>query len=312
MKKNSDMTWLKEVDSVALQASMEDLDKAFQNFFRGIKNNKKVGYPKFKCKHNRKQSYRTRGQIHVSDKQIKLPKLGWIKAKVSTQIKGRILNATVSFTRTGKFFVSICCTDVECNKIPFTGEEIGIDLGLKYLITMSNGQQIDNKKYLNNELKKLQKIHRSLSRKTKGSSRYEKERLRLAKQYELVLNKRNDYLHKITTDIVQKYDVIYLEDLSIANMVKNHNFSRSILDAAWGDLCKKLLYKAKWNNKKVVKINRFFPSSQICSSCGYINKDVKDLHIRNWSCPICGVSHDRDVNAAKNILQEGKKFLKNI
>lgn len=300
--------WLKEVDKFALDNAIVNMDSAYQKFFKEHR-----GYPKFKNKRDNRKSYKTNytnNNIGVSfeKNKVKLPKLKWVKAKIHREFVGIIKSATVSQVPSGKYFVSIL-VETEHISMESTGSLVGIDLGIKDLLITSDGDKIDNihttKKYEN----KLAKEQRKLSHKIKGSSNWNKQRIKVAKIHEKIHNIRIDNLHKISHKLINENQVIVSEDLAISNMVKNRHLAKAIQDCGWYELTRQIGYKAEWNNRQYIKIGRFTKSSQPCSTCGYINSNTKDLSVREWTCPKCGTVHDRDINAAINILNEGLRLL---
>lgn len=300
--------WLKEVDKFALTNAVYNMDSAYQKFFK-----EHSGYPKFKSKKNNHKSYTTNftnGNIEIdfNKNKIKLPKLKWIKAKVHREFDGKIKSATISQVPSGKYFASIL-VETAYTPMESTGNVIGVDLGIKDLLTTSDGEKFDNQKLTKKYEKKLAKEQRKLSHKVKGSNNWNKQRIKVAKIHEKISNTRNDYLHKISHQLVSENQVIVTEDLAVSNMVKNHTLAKSIQDCGWYELTRQLQYKSDWNNRQYVKIGRFTKSSQPCHVCGYINTNTKNLAVRKWTCPQCGTVHDRDINAAINILNEGLQLL---
>lgn len=310
-----ELEWLKEVDSIAIQTALKNLADAYKRFFK--KQNDK---PRFKSKKNNVQSYTTKhtnGNIAIVDNKIKLPKLGFIKFAKSREIDGRIMNATVRRNSSGKYFVSIL-TEVEIQSLEKADSAIGIDLGITDFAILSDGHKIDNNKFTSKMEKKLKREQRKLSKraliaKNKGihlldAKNYQKQKRKVARLHERVINQRDDFLNKLSTEIIKNHDIICIEDLNTKGMLRNHKLAKSISDVSWSAFVSKLEYKATWYGKTIVKVSRWFPSSQICSDCGH-HDGKKSLEIRDWTCPICHANHDRDINASKNILAEGLRTL---
>lgn len=295
--------WLKEVNSQSLQSANQNLDNAFTRFFR-----EKKGFPRFKSKKNPVQSFQV-PQHYTADfgrGRIKLPKIGEIKTIFHRTFAGKMKYATVSVTSTGKWFVSILVDDgmSEPEPAPFTSETtLGIDVGLSDFATLSNGEKIENPRYLKTSLQRLKVLQRRVSRKIKGSKNREKAIQKLARCHENIANQRNDFLHKLSFRVVSENQAIAVESLHVAGMQKNHCLAQSISDVSWSTFFTMLEYKCRKYGKALLKIGRFDPSSKICNRCGYLKRDLS-LSDREWICPDCGTHHDRDVNAAINI----KKF----
>ena len=300
--------WLKEVDKFALTNAIYHMDSAYQKFFK-----EHAGYPKFKSKHDNHKSYTTNvtnGNITVDfeNNKVKLPKLKRVKAKLHRKFTGQIKSATISQVSSGKYFVSIL-VETEDSSMESIDSKIGIDLGIKDLLITSDGEKIDNIRTTKKYEDKLAKEQRKLSHKVKGSKNWNKQRIKVAKIHEKIHNTRIDNLHKISYKLISENQVIVSEDLAVSNMVKNHHLAKAISDCGWYELTRQISYKSAWNNRQYIKIGRFTKSSQLCNVCGYINVETKDLSVREWLCPQCGIVHDRDINAAINIFKEGVRLL---
>lgn len=303
-----ELEWLKEVDSVGLQTSLKDLDVAYKNFFSG-----RSGYPKFKSRKNRHQSYRTgftNNNIAFMDKHIKLPKLGLVKVRDKQVPQGRILNATISQEPDGRFYCSLCCTNVSFRQLPKTNQFVGIDLGLVDFAIFSDETKIENPRFFEKSEKKLAKLQRELSRKTIGSNRWNKARIKVAKLQKHISNQRKDFLQKLTTSIVRKYDIICIEDLDVKSMKETEFTIRNkrVSDVSWSEFRRQLAYKSTWYGRTLSAVDRYYPSSQICHHCGRIDGKKAEI-IRFWVCPKCNSKLDRDINAAINILNEGLRTI---
>ena len=303
--------FLKEADSRALLNARENLDAAYDKFFK----ESNAGFPKFKSKHKCRWSYTTdnnNGTVRFDGNRIRLPKVGYVKVVEHRRHEGRILTATISHERSGEYYASVLCEIEQPKSLPVTDKVVGIDLGLHDIIVCSDGERVPSPKYFRKSEQRLARVQRAFSRTQKGSNGHEKARLKVARCHQKIKNQRNDFLQKLSTKLIHENQVICLEDLSVKGMERNHKLSKSVTDASFSKFVNMLEYKAEWYGRKVVKIDRFYPSTQLCSGCGYKNESVKGLHVlkvREWICPECGEVHDRDLNATRNILKEGMKVL---
>ena len=301
--KKTQFPWMYEVSKCAPQEALRDLDRAFRNFFRGRKGGRKVGFPRFKKK-GRNDSFRLTGAIHVRDRAVQLPRLGMIRLKEVPHVQGRILSATVS-READRWFVSLTVEEEIPDPAPVEGPACGIDVGLSHFATIvtEDGEvvKIEAPKPLEHYLRILRRRQRRHSRKQKGSSNRKKSALRLARLHRRIRNIRRDFLHKLSTHLAKTKRVIVVEDLNVTGMLRNPQLARYIADAGWGEFRRMLEYKTQWYGSKLLVANRYYPSSKTCSVCGHV-MDKMPLHIREWTCQICGTHHDRDANAAMNLL----------
>ena len=305
LKKCEAFAFLKEADSIALQQSLRDLDRGFVNFFQ-----KRAAHPVFKSKHNRHQSYRTVNQkdnIRIVGRYLKLPKLGFVKVRQTMDVR-TIRNVTIEHMPTGRYF-AVLNVEFEPEPCPNKGGTVGIDAGLKTFYCDSNGDKVENPRYLERSMKKLIREQRKLSRKQKGSKNRSKQRMKVARLHEKITDQRNDFLQKQSTVLVRENQTICIEDLKVKNMMRNHKLAQHIASVSWAKFFDMLTYKAAWYGNDLIKVPTTYPSSQTCSCCGYKNPLVKDLAVRTWECPACHAVHDRDINAAINIKNTGMQML---
>ena len=319
LKHRPEYFWLNESHSKVLQQSIIDLNIAYNNFFRRVKQGTGTpGFPKFKSRHLSKQSCRfpTDAISKVRGNQINLiTQLKNINFKCSrkdeiylNRHQETIKSATLTKTKSNKFFISILVDRQLTKRLPVTNNMIGIDLGIKEFVITSEGETFDNIKIKRNNQKKLSKLHRGLSRKQRGSNNRNKSKIKLSKFYEKLNNQKEYYLHQVSNSLLNENQIIAMENLNISGMLKNHKLARSIQELSLSYFKSILQYKASWYDRQIIEVDRFFPSSKLCSNCGHKNTDLT-LNDRQWTCDICGTEHDRDINAAINILNEGKRLI---
>ena len=295
LKKTPEHSWLNEVSCVPLQQGLRNLQTAFSNFFAG-----RAKYPRFKSKRDKQSAEYTTSAFKYVDSALSLAKIGKLKIKWSRPFFSQPSTVTITKTPAGRYYVSLVLDEIP-QSYPKTGQTIGIDLGINRLATLSNGERIANLKFTRRYEKRLAKAQKLLSRKIKGSGRWNRQRIKVARVHEKLTSARVDHLNKVTTDLVKRFDVIVVEDLNVGGMVRNHKLAKHISDASFGRFVSMLEYKCAWRGKQLVRIDRWFPSSKRCSCCGYVAQKMA-LDVRNWQCPECKSEHDRDENAAVNIL----------
>ena len=315
----ADKAFLKSVDSLALANAQLNLEQAYRNFF---KNPEHFGFPQFKSKKHSRLSYKTNNQINKDNplknsirfdgNRLKLPKVGYVKIIEHRQHEGEIKSVVVSHERSGEYYASVLCEIKEPEKLTETDKHVGIDLGLHDFIVCSDGQRVQTPKFFRKAEQKLAKRQRAFAKTVKDSKNHEKLRIKVARCHQKIKNQRKDFLQKLSTKLIRENQVISLEDLSVKGMEANHCIAKSVADASFSIFVEMLEYKAEWYGRTIVKIDRFYPSTQLCSGCGFQNKDIrgmKSLKVREWTCPECGEVHDRDLNASRTIDREGLRIL---
>ncbi|MFV0557988.1 MAG: IS200/IS605 family element RNA-guided endonuclease TnpB [Enterococcus sp.] len=308
LKKQEDYQWLKEVEAQPLSQVARDLNKAYKNTFHSH-----FGFPKFKSKKYAKKTYRTAMGMKVNGRYFYVAKVGWVKMAETLRFTGELMNVTISQAKSGKYFATFLVDTENFSREPVT-ETIGLDLGLTHFCITSNGEKYDNPRFYRSFEKRLAKEQRKLSRRLEVAKKhhrkldecqnYQKQKVKVAKIHERIANQRNNFLHQLSSKLTDENQVICIEDLHVKGMVRNHKLAKSIHDVSWSEFVRQLTYKAEWKGRTLVKVPRFFPSSQICSTCGH-NDGKKELSVREWLCSNCGTVHDRDINASMNIKTEG-------
>jgi putative transposase len=317
LKREEGFEWLAEADANALLVALKDLDRAYRAFFRRVKRGGAPGFPTFRNKRAGRSSYTSRKNVKREnikilerENRIKLPKLGLVRCRVSRPAEGRILSATVFRTPAGKYFVSVCCTDVTPRPLRRTDKSAGLHLGLTDLVTTSDGERVKNPRYFAKAEKKIARLSRRLSRKSKDGKNREKARIKLARAHERIANQRSDFLNKLSTRLVRAYDRVCVKDVKPAGIMKDRRFAKLVADAGWGGLLQRLRYKCDWYGKEFIPAGAFFPSARTCGACGFESAEVgRKNALRVWDCPVCGARHERGVNAAENVLREGLRTL---
>jgi len=298
MKHSDEFSWMKEINAQSLQASLRDLDAAYNRFFA-----KQGMFPRFKSKHDR-QSFRMPQNVYYSEGRLDIPKFKKpIKVVEDRPVTGKILFATISRTPTGKYFVAITC---ETEHVPMASKDnaVGVDLGLTDLAVLSSGKRFENARNIRKYERRLAYEQKGLSKKVKGSASRARQKVKVAIVHEKITNSRADHIHKATMAIVRENQTICVESLSVVNMMKNHCLAKGIADVAWGEFLRQLKYKSEWNGRQFLTVDRFFPSSKTCNACKFVHQGLA-LADRTWTCPKCGAEHDRDLNASRNILEQG-------
>ena len=305
LKKEDDTCWLKEVSSVALQQSLQHLDKAYRNFFRGLKKGQKVGFPRFKKKSSRTSIVLTKSGFTFKEGNLKIAKCKTpLRVKWSRELPSdNVSSITISLTPSGKWFVSLLVADPNDYTLPLCEKVMGVDLGIETFATLSTGEKVRMPK-LKPEYEKLKKLQRKMARKQKGSSNRNKARIKVARQHERINNIREDFQHKLSTRLINENQVIVVEDLNVKGMVRNRKLARAISQQGWSAFVTMLKYKAAMYGRQLMQVDRYFPSSKTCSSCGSIQQSMP-LSVREWVCSDCGTAHDRDINAALNLMAVG-------